>query len=304
LARATTAAPGLAVEGWKDSTSPTLNGEPLALDQHEAAHSLAVTPDGKRFALGTEWSLRLFARTSWSLRLFARTGKQQWRRNVPGTVWAVNASGDGRLLVAAYDDGSIRWHKLDDGSELLAFLPLADRTNWVAWTPEGLYAATPGARGVLQWHVNHGWDQAAEAIPVHQIPEQHRPDVLPLVLEVMDEVRALGLAERKKIRAAVQRRTGGDPAGKLHLLAIGVSAYQEEHAKHLRLRFAETDARDVASALIDTQRSLYAEVRVQVLRNEAATRRGILRGLETIKHAMEQAPGHDLAVVQSRAMGC
>jgi hypothetical protein len=281
------------VEGWNNSFSPILNGERLALDPYERAYSLAIAPDGARFALGTDWALRLFD----------RTGEERWRRTVPSVVRAVNISGDGRLLVAAYGDGTLRWHKLEDGTELLAFLPLADRANWVAWTPEGLYAATPGARGVLQWHVNHGWKQAAEAIPVHQIPEQHRPDVLPLVLEVLDEVRALGLAERKKIRAAVQRRTGGDPAGKLHLLAIGVSAYREEHAQHLRLRFADADARDVAAALIDSQQSLYAEVRVQILRNEEATQDNILHGLETIRLAMEQAPGRDLAVVQFSGHG-
>ena len=61
---------------------------------------------------------------------------------------------DGRLLVAAYGDGTIRWHRMDDGRELLALYVLADKQNWVAWTPEGFYAATPGAFGVLRWQVN------------------------------------------------------------------------------------------------------------------------------------------------------
>src|SRR5262245_60499988 len=45
---------------------------------------------------------------------------------------------------------------MDDGRELLALFVLADKQNWVAWTPEGFYGATPGAFGVLQWHVNRG----------------------------------------------------------------------------------------------------------------------------------------------------
>ena len=46
----------------------------------------------------------------------------------------------------------------------------ADKQNWVAWTPEGFYGATTGAFGVLQWQVNHGFDAAADTVPVSAIP--------------------------------------------------------------------------------------------------------------------------------------
>src|SRR4051794_23429809 len=55
------------------------------------------------------------------------------------------------LVVAAYGDGTIRWHRMSDGQELLAFYPLPDRQRWVAWTPEGYYAAAPGTAEVLGW---------------------------------------------------------------------------------------------------------------------------------------------------------
>jgi hypothetical protein len=83
---------------------------------------------------------------------------------------------------------------MEDGRELLALLPLADRRNWVAWTPEGIYAATPGAHGVLRWHVNRGWDAPAEAIPVAEIPETYRPEAIRLMLQTLDTPRAIGLA--------------------------------------------------------------------------------------------------------------
>jgi hypothetical protein len=35
----------------------------------------------------------------------------------------------------------------DDGVELLALFVLNDKTNWAAWTPEGIYDATLGAFG-------------------------------------------------------------------------------------------------------------------------------------------------------------
>src|SRR6201987_1788169 len=93
----------------------------------------------------------------------------------PGPAWAVNIPGDGRLVVAAYGDGTIRWHRMDNGAELLAFMPLADRTNWVASTPEGVYAATARPQGVLRWHVNRGWDAPADSVAIADIPGSYRP---------------------------------------------------------------------------------------------------------------------------------
>ena len=88
------------------------------------------------------------------------TATELWRRAVPGAAWAVNISGDGRLAVAAYGDGTIRWHRMDDGAELLALFPFDDGKNWIAWEPDGRFASTLGARNALRWVVNHGWDKA------------------------------------------------------------------------------------------------------------------------------------------------
>jgi hypothetical protein len=200
---------------------------------------------------------------------------------------------DGReTVVAAYGDGTIRWHRLEDGREVLALFPLADRRNWVAWTPEGIYAATPGAHGVLRWHVNHGWDAPAEAIPVAEIPETYRPEAIRLVLQTLDIFRAIGLADYAEMRAEVQRRTVA-PGARLHVLTVGVSDYGAA-ATHLKLAFAAADATDVAAALLNTQTGLYAEVRPQRLSNQDATKEGILRGLATIRQAMARSePGRD-----------
>lgn len=277
---------GLPIRGWKITYAPTLDGQRLQLDPHEMSRSLAIHPDGKRFILGTEWYLRAFD----------VKGVALWQQAAPGVTWAVNITGDGRLVVAAYGDGTIRWHRMDNGKELLAFFPLVDRKNWVSWTPEGVYAATSGAHGVLRWHVNHGFDAAAEAIPVSDIPEQFRPRVLPLVLQEMDVTTALGIAELGKIRRAVQLRTNSTvpPGTQLHVLAIGVGDYNEAHAKSLRLKFADDDAHDITAALVDTQKDLYADVTWQVLRNEEASKRGIFHALDTLVKDMKQ---DDVAVV-------
>ena len=284
---------GLDIVNWVASTTPMLDGKPLPLDHYEISRSLAIHPDRSRFVLGTDWFLRAFD----------DTGEQLWRVDVPSVVWATNITGDGRLVVAGHGDGTIRWYDMEDGRELLAFFPLVDRTNWVAWTPDGFYAATPGAHSVLRWHVNRGWDQPAEAIPVSEIAELRRPEVLPLVLQEMDIARALGLAELAKARRAVQLRTNSAiaPGAQLHVLAVGVGEHNDK-AKHLRLAYADDDARDVASALSNTQASLYAKVNVQTLKNEDATKAGIFRALATMREQM-QAGSDDVAVVHFSGHG-
>src|SRR4029077_12649951 len=204
-----------------------------------------------------------------------------------------------RLVVVAYGDGTIRWHRMDDGRELLALYVLADKQNWVAWTPEGFYGATAGRFGVLEWQVNRGFDAAAETVPVNAIPRLRRPDALEFVLQELETWRALGIAEGKAARGDVQIATGSAkaPGTRLHLLAIGVSDYGDK-AKNLTLKFAGRDAQDVASALVNTQEGgLYAEVKPIFLQDSTADKAGIFDALAAMDRNMAGRAGQDLAVV-------
>ena len=287
---------GLRIEDWYMSERPKLDGKPIALDALERSQSLAIHPDAHGFVLGADWSLRAFN----------AQGKELWKSAAPEVARAVNITGDGRLVVAAYDDGTIRWHRMDNGHELLALQVLNDKKNWVAWTPEGFYGATPGAYGVLKWHVNRGDDAAAEAVPVSAIPRLKRPDALPLVLQELETYRALGIAEAAAARADVQAATGAAvaPGAQLHILAIGISDYGDK-ATSLRLKFAAKDANDVASALLATQGSefnkrggLYADVKTQYLHDKEADKAAILRAFLSMKENMaKDESGQDLAVI-------
>ncbi len=281
-----------------DKSQPIFDGCPLDLDQGEGYCSFAVHPGGDRFVLGADWSLRAFV-----------GGTQLWRRAALGAALAVNITRDGRLVVATYSDGTIRWHRMADGAELLALMPLPNQTdpghpNWVAWTPEGFYAASEGARSVLRWHVNHGWDAPAESVPVADIPGSFRPAVLPLVLQELETPRALGLAELAQHNREVAVRTHSEvrPGARLYLLAIGISVYNEDYAKNLRLHYADRDARDLANAVVNTQVGLYSRVIPQVLLNQDANKEGILQALETMR-AMAAGGGGDLAVVHFSGHG-
>jgi WD40 repeat protein len=289
------------IDDWNVSYAPTVNGAPIKLESFERSLSLAIHPDGRHFVLGADWTLRAFD----------PEGKELWSRPAPGVAWAVNISGDGRLVVAAYADGTIRWHRMDDGRELLALQVLSDKKNWVAWTPEGFYDATPGAFGVLKWHVNRGSEAAAEALPVSSIPRLKRPDALPFVLQELETARALGIADLAAAREEVKKATGAAvaPGARLHVLSIDISDYGEK-AKGLRLQFASKDANDVASALLATQGGefnkmggLYADVKPQYLSDDKADKAGIFTALDVLKTNMASGAGQDLAVVMFSGHG-
>ena len=183
-----TEAPGLSVTDWKYTDTPRLNNTPLKLKQYETSRSLAIASNGERFLLGADWYIRLFN----------RSGQELWNVPAPSVAWAVNISGDGRLALAAYGDGTIRWYRMTDGKELLAFFPHKDRKRWILWTPSGYYDAAPGAEDLIGWHVNNGRDAAADFFPVGQFRNTfYRPDVIARVLKTGDEQLALRAANEE-----------------------------------------------------------------------------------------------------------
>jgi WD40 repeat protein len=180
----------LSIDGWEDGTAPKLTTGgwlsrktvPLALKPYERARSLAIAPDAGAFVLGTEWYLRRFD----------ATGQELWQHPVPGVVWGVNLARDGRLIVAAYGDGTIRWHRARDGQELLAcFVHLPEGPggpkHWVLWTPAGHYTASPGGHDLVGWHVNRGPDEAAAFYPADTFRRTfEKPDIVAAALDAAD----------------------------------------------------------------------------------------------------------------------
>ena len=102
---------------------------------------------------------------------------------------------------------------------------------------------------------------------IEEVRGSFRPAMLPLVLQEMETPRAFGLAGIAEHKREVMIRTNSrvPPGTKLYLLAIGISAYNEDYAKNLRPQYADKDARDLASAIANTQGSLYADVKLQLL---------------------------------------
>jgi hypothetical protein len=201
-----TQAPGLEITNWRNSGTPAVNGAPIKLRSNEVAHSVAIDPGTQRFALGADFRLRMLD----------QLGQVVWPNEqvVPSTAWHVNVTGDRRLVVAAYGDGTIRWHRLSDGKELLALFIHPDGQRWIVWTPQGYYDASLGADELIGWHVNHGYDRAPDFYPVSQFRDRfYLPDVIQRVLQTPNlEVEE---AVRDADRAAGRASTRAVPLGSL-----------------------------------------------------------------------------------------
>lgn len=185
---------GLPIADWEDSYSPTFAGKSIKLEENETSRSLAIRSDRAGFVLGTEYSLRAYD----------AKGQPVWPepKAIPGAAWGVNLSADGRIIVAAIDDGTIRWHRWSDGAELLALFVNRKTKAWVAWTPTGYYMASPGGEDLIGWHLNRGWDQAADFFPASRFRDRfNRPDIVKLVLATLDEAAAIEKANATAHRA-------------------------------------------------------------------------------------------------------
>ena len=188
---------GLPVASWEDDYHPTFADEPLPLDRFEHSRSLAIRPDRTGFVLGTDFALRAFD----------SHGRQIWQQQGPGIAWGVNLSADGRIVVVAYDDGTVRWLSWSEGKELLALFVDRKTRTWVAWTPSGYYMASPGGEDLIGWHLNRGWDQAADFFAVSRFRERfNRPDIVQLVLTTLDEDQAV-----KQANDAARRKADTTP---------------------------------------------------------------------------------------------
>jgi WD40 repeat protein len=154
---------------WYETEHPKIHGQPLALKPNEISWSLALSRQTPGFLLGTEWYLRYFDRTD----------QRPWAVQVPGVVWAVNLSPDGRYAIAALGDGTIRWYNTADGQEVLALYVHPDRKRWIVWTPEGFYDAAPEAESLIGYQLNQGPDHEGKFVTAKQMEQRYyRPDLI------------------------------------------------------------------------------------------------------------------------------
>lgn len=182
-----TEATGFNVADWRNGTKPSLNGTPLAIHPYDKARSVAIAPDGSGLVLGTNEGLHLYD----------ERGNSLWEIPTPGIAWAVNISGDSRYVVAAFDDGTIRWFGRKDGKERLAFFAHSDKKRWVAWTPSGYYNASVGGEDLIGWHLNQGKDHTADFFGASRFRNRfYHPDIVARVLTAGTEDKAMRMSDK------------------------------------------------------------------------------------------------------------
>jgi hypothetical protein len=163
--------PTTKASGWNVKQSPALsiNAHAVALDPFETPHAYALAPRAGALVLGTEWALRVLDRKA----------VQRWSVRMPTVVRAVNVSADERVALVVLGDGTIHWYALEDGALLASAFLHANGEDWVSWTPQGYYAASPYGDRFVGWQINRGADTAPDFFRAVQFERTlYRPDLL------------------------------------------------------------------------------------------------------------------------------
>jgi len=161
---------GLPLSDWTESTLLKLNGQPLpGMQAGDIVRSLSVAANNGGFVTGT---------SRW-LHSFDASGRPRWRQPLPGVPWGLNQSDDGRWVVAALSDGTLRWYDGSNGRERLALFVHGRDRRWVLFAPEGFYQASPGGDTLLGYHLNQGADREGAFIDATQLSGVYfRPDLI------------------------------------------------------------------------------------------------------------------------------
>ncbi|MEC9367988.1 MAG: hypothetical protein VX871_04780 [Pseudomonadota bacterium] len=112
-----------------------------------------------------------------------------------GDVWALAVSPDGKLLLSGSDDQTVRlWNVAS--RENIATLFHSSTGEWVLWTPQGYYSASPEGDAHVGWQINRGEDRAAKFVTAAQLKTHfYRPDI---VREALKQSSARGALQRIK----------------------------------------------------------------------------------------------------------
>jgi len=157
------------VNNWQDSLEVTINGNTPLLDDYEISRSYAITADNQKVLLGTEWGLRLYDINA----------KAVWSLSLPAVAWGVTISANNHYALAALSDGTIRWYRMLDGKEVLAYFPHNNGKDWIAWIPEGYYSSSIYGDHFVGWHLNRGKDIAPDFFKAVQFDRfLYRPDIV------------------------------------------------------------------------------------------------------------------------------
>ncbi|MDH3743302.1 MAG: caspase family protein, partial [Hyphomicrobiales bacterium] len=110
-------------------------------------------------------------------------------------VWAVSASRNGKYLVSGSDDQTLRlWNRIS--RENIVSLFHASDGQWVMWTPQGYFNASPDGDEFIGWHVNKGPDKAAVFVTAARLKKHfYRPYIVDEAIRLASARDAVSRAE-------------------------------------------------------------------------------------------------------------
>jgi WD40 repeat protein len=150
--------------------------------------------DGRRALVGCAFSLQLIE---------LPTGRVL--RNYTGHTGAVMGIGirptDARYFVTGSQDQTLRIWDPEREQPLLSLF-VADQ-DWIAWTPEGYYAASAYGERLMGWLINTGIDRMALYYPAVQFRKSlYNPEALKLLLQTGSLDKAIAVAAQGKNQPA------------------------------------------------------------------------------------------------------
>jgi WD40 repeat protein len=114
-----------------------------------------------------------------------------------GIVLGVAPSPDNKFFVTGSTDETMRVWSPERDEPLLSIF-VADG-EWIAWTPEGYYAASPAGERLMGWQINNSPDKLATYYPAVQFRASlYQPDVIRLLLPAGGLAGAIAQASRER----------------------------------------------------------------------------------------------------------
>lgn len=255
----------------QDSRPPVIGGRAMALAADERGRALAVLRDSANAAI---------VGTNRALYRLSEQGAVLWRVPVDTEIRALNTSADGRLVVSAMADGTVRWWRARDGRLILTLLAQAGG-QWVIWTPGGYFDASAGADRVVGWALPRGQQQAMSYFSLNRFRDRFlRPDVIDAVFTHLDDATAVAALARQADEARVAQE-------------------REARAQAEAARAAEQRAADEARRAAQREAELRAAV--EQATRDAATRAEAQRRADAEAARLEREAQAEHARIAERA---
>lgn len=281
--------PGVTITSSGSNVS--INGVPLPRRPNEEFYDGAFAPDGSSMVAGSNFALRRFG----------LDGSVIWEQPV-SLAYHLAVTADKRLVVAALGDGTIRWYRLSDGSEVLALRSGRDGSRWIAWTPDGYFDASPNGEELIGYHLNQGTDREGRFLSLNSLYDVFfRPDILQAALRGEDTGSLITLTATEALaspppvvvftqqptegpggtaRACYRAISGGGGIGELRLYQNGKLIRSDGFYRETAQRGAPAPqlARIDGNALYRELRSLTARARQTQARTPPVSRGDMVSG--------------------------